>query len=282
MIRAVEMSNPQSDARTARIRLGAVSYLNSKPLIQDLDRLLPQTGVGLDYPSVLADSLAKADLDVALIPSVEFFRQPGCRIVSNACVAARGQVMSVKLYCRTHPGDVRTLALDEGSRTSAALAKVILAERYGVIPKTEPLTMNATTRDTKADAVLMIGDRAMHEPDEEFVESFDLGETWYNWTGLPFVFAMWVARPDTDTQGIAAILQTARDRGIAAIRQIAQREAAALGLTAEAAEKYLTHNLHYVMTPAERSGLRLFHELASQHNLVQPNANLAYCDYATA
>lgn len=282
MIRAVEMSNPQSDARTARIRLGAVSYLNSKPLIQDLDRLLPQTSVQLDYPSVLADSLAKADLDVALIPSVEYFRQPGCRIISNACVAARGEVMSVKLYCRTHPGEVRTLALDEGSRTSAALARVILAERYGVFPDTEPLTMDSSTADTKADAVLMIGDRAMHEPEEEFAASFDLGQTWYDWTGLPFVFAMWVARPDTDTHGIATVLQTARDRGIQEIQQIAKREAADLGLTTQHAEHYLNNNLHYVMTSAERSGLRLFHELASKHNLVQPNANLSYCDYATA
>lgn len=281
MLRPLNMSNP--DAQTpAAVRLGAVSYLNSRPLVENLADLLPESSICLDYPSRLADSLAEGKLDVALIPSIEFFRRPGYEIVSNACVAARGEVMSVKLYCRVHPGEIRRMALDEGSRTSATLSKVILAERYGAFPESEPLSMESMTTDSSADAVLLIGDRAMHTPDESFVEVMDLGQMWYDWTGLPFVFAMWVAHQEADTAGVAAALNEARDRGLTNIEQIAASEAPKLNITKQTALDYLTKNLHYKMTSAERSGLQLFHELASQHNLVNQNANLVFSDFVTA
>lgn len=281
MLRPLNMSNP--DAQTpAAVRLGAVSYLNSRPLVENLADLLPESSICLDYPSRLADSLAEGKLDVALIPSIEFFRRPGYEIVSNACVAARGEVMSVKLYCRVHPGEIRRMALDEGSRTSATLSKVILAERYGAFPESEPLSMESMTTDSSADAVLLIGDRAMHTPDESFVEVMDLGQMWYDWTGLPFVFAMWVAHQEADTAGVAAALNEARDRGLTNIEQIAASEAPKLNISKQTALDYLTKNLHYKMTSAERSGLQLFHELASQHNLVNQNANLVFSDFVTA
>jgi chorismate dehydratase len=275
------MANSE-DNRPVPVRLGAVRYLNSRPLIENLRELLPGSSIDLDYPSRLADALADHDLDVALIPSIEYFRRPGYEIISDACVAARGEVMSVKLYCRVHPGNVHRIALDEGSRTSATLSKVILAERYGAFPESEPLSLESLTNDTTADAVLLIGDRAMHAPKEPFVEVMDLGQMWYEWTGLPFVFAMWVAHADTDITGVAAVLNQARDCGLAAIEQIAATEAAGLGISQQTALKYLTQNLHYKMTSAERSGLQLFHELASTHNLVNHNANLVFSDFVTA
>jgi chorismate dehydratase len=274
---------PNSDHQApAMVRLGAVSYLNSRPLIEDLAQLLPGSSIELDYPSRLADALANHNLDVALIPSIEYFRRGGYQIISDACVAARGEVMSVKLYCRVHPGAVKRIALDEGSRTSATLARIILAERYGAFPKSEPLSMDSMTSDSTADAVLLIGDRAMHAPSESFVEVMDLGQVWYEWTGLPFVFAMWVAHSDADVTGIATALSEARNRGVECVRRIAAEEAPKLNLTEETAFHYLTHNLHYNMTSAERSGLALFYELASRHNLVDNNANLVFSDFVTA
>lgn len=264
------------------LRIGAVSYLNSRPLIENLRELLPGADLILDYPSRLADSLAGSKLDVALIPSVEYFRHPGYEVISDACVAARGEVLSVKLYCRVHPGEIRTLALDEGSRTSAALTRVILAERYGVIPQTEPLRMESTTRDSQADAVLLIGDRAMHRPAESFVDVLDLGQFWYDWTGLPFVFAMWVARQDARTEGVDDALSQARDLGVARATEIAREEAPKLGLSESLAHQYLTRNLHYHLTSAERSGLKLFHELAAQHHLVNPDVDIVFRDLVTA
>lgn len=271
-----------SSAILTSLQIGAVSYLNSRPLIEGLGRLLPTADLVLDYPSRLADALAANQLDVALIPSVEYFRRPGYEVVSDACVAARGEVLSVKLYCRVHPGRIRRLALDEGSRTSAALVKVILAERYGVFPQSEPLPMDATTEQTSADAVLLIGDRAMHAPPEQFVEVMDLGQVWYDWTGLPFVFAMWVARRDAHTDGVEDALSQARNLGLANARRIAQEAAPQLGISEQLATDYLTKNLHYHLTSAERSGLRLFCRLASQHNLVDPHVDIVFRDCVSA
>ena len=272
----------QNSVLAAQMQIGAVSYLNSRPLIEGLEGLLPSANLVLDYPSRLADALSNGQLDVALIPSIEYFRRPGYEVISDACVAARGEVLSVKLYCRVHPGQIRTLALDEGSRTSAALTKVILAERYGVIPKTEPLRMESATTDSSADAVLLIGDRAMHSPEESFVEVMDLGQFWYDWTGLPFVFAMWVARREVNTEGVDEALSHARDLGIANVADIAREEAPRLGISETLAHTYLTRNLHYHLTSAERSGLKLFSELAAQHNLVKPNVDIVYRDLITA
>ncbi|MEZ6123063.1 MAG: menaquinone biosynthesis protein [Planctomycetaceae bacterium] len=266
----------------AAVRLGAVSYLNSRPLVEGLHQLLPGSSIQLDYPSRLADALADHQLDVALIPSIEYFRRPGYEIISNACVAARGPVMSVKLYCRVHPGRVRRIALDEGSRTSATLSKVILAERYGVFPECEPLSMESLTSDSSADAVLLIGDRAMHEPAEQFSEVMDLGQLWYEWTGLPFVFAMWVAHADADITGVSAVLNEARDRGVSAVADIAKAAAPKLHISEDVALKYLTQNLHYHLTSAERSGLQLFYELASAHHLVHHHASPVFSDLITA
>lgn len=276
------MATLQHNSLTQQLQIGAVNYLNSRPLIEGLGDLLPTANLTLDYPSRLADSLSDGRLDVALIPSIEYCRQPGYEVVSDACVAARGEVLSVKLYCRVHPGDIRRLALDAGSRTSAALTKVILADRYGVVPQTEPLSMESTTRDSTADAVLLIGDRAMHDPAESFVEVMDLGQVWYDWTGLPFVFAMWVARQESATDGIDDALSQARDLGLARVAEIAAEEAPRLGLTEATAHDYLTKNLHYHLNSAERSGLKLFCELAAQHNLVKPDVNIVFRDFVTA
>lgn len=249
-------------------RIGAVSYLNSKPLLVDLAELLPQASIRLDYPSRLADDLAQGLLDAALIPSVEYFRGTGYEIVSDACVAARGPVLSVKLYSRVEPGAIRSLALDAGSRTSAALAQILLAERYGVHPRLEPFEFGQTLEKTTADAILLIGDRAMFPPPEPFAVTWDLGEEWFSWTGLPFVFAVWVARPGVETSSLAAALTEARNRGEQSLETIARREAEALNLPLATAMQYLKRHLHFRLGSAERSGLRWFRELAVRNGLV--------------
>ena len=270
------------------VRIGAVSYLNSKPLIEGLaDELTgasvsgavqehPIASLVLDYPSRLADELSGGQLDVALIPSVEYTRRGDYEIVSNACVAAHGPVFSVKLYCRVPPGEIRRLALDEGSRTSATLARVILNHKYGVEPELLSLPMADSLEQTDADAVLLIGDRAMHIPEGPFHEVWDLGEEWQRWTGLPFVFAMWVARDDFYYPTVENALCAARDRGVAALDSIAEREAASLGLSTTAAANYLTHNLHFHLGGAERLGLRLFYALAAKQGLVPEGVNLVF------
>jgi len=280
MIRALDATADAFGRR--KLRVGAVSYLNSKPLIEGFSATLPHASLLLDVPSRLADELQKGRLDVALIPSVEAFTDPDYVIVSDACVATRGPVMSVKLYSRVHPGQIRSLALDEGSRTSACLAKVILNNQFGVQPRIETLPLDKDTRATSADAILLIGDRAMHAPQEQFHTVWDLGEKWLNWTGLPFVFAMWVARKDADLRGVGEALSSMRDVGLQRIREIANRECGPLELSERAAEHYLRFHLHFRLGAAERQGLRLFHTLAGELGLVPPESRLNFWEDSTS
>ena len=269
-------SFPDFAPRERLLRIGAVSYLNSKPLIEDLAELARDAELILDVPSRLADDLSAGELDVALIPSVEVFRDAAYEIVSDACVATRGPVLSVKLFSRVPVSQIQTLALDAGSRTSATLARILLAERFGVRPTTELLPLGFATEDTSADAVLLIGDRAMHPPRERFVATWDLGAEWTQWTGLPFVFAMWAARRDCELGDIEDALCRSRDRGVDRLADIAVREAPKLGISAELAYDYLAHNLHFTLGPAERAGLRLFQELAVKLGLAPEGVNLVF------
>ncbi len=254
------------------MRIGAVNYLNSKPLVYGLDALAPSVRVTYDLPSRLADSLTAGRLDIALIPSVEFFRTPGATIISDACVACRGPVLSVKLHFRVPPSKVQCVALDEGSRTSAALTRILLAEVHGVHPQWEPLPIGCGLDTTEADAVLLIGDRAIAEglPQEHFVEVWDLGQRWSAWTGLPFVFAMWVARAGIGASNVAAELAAARDNGVAHLLEIAECEGPLVGVSSELALSYFRDNLHFILGDEERAGLRKFHSLCVEHGLAPP------------
>ncbi|WP_231754273.1 menaquinone biosynthetic enzyme MqnA/MqnD family protein [Caulifigura coniformis] len=267
-----------TDRRDQRVRVGAVSYLNSKPLIEGLAESVPEARLTLDFPSRLADGLARGTLDVALVPSIEALTDPDYEIISDACVAACGPVLSVKLYFRKAPGDVKSLALDEGSRTSAALARVMLAERFGVEPRIEKFTLESRIEDTSADAVLMIGDRAMLPPEIPFVEEWDLGEEWLRWTGLPFVFALWVGRQGSDLGKVDMALAAARDLGVASIPRIAERESALMGLPLAVVDTYLRRHLHFTMGSAERQGLKLYHSLASKLGLAPANRTVRFCE----
>src|ERR687884_163146 len=138
-------------------RVGAVNYLNTKPLICDLEALAPEAELVLEVPSRLADLLAAGRLDVALIPVIEYFRAGTYTLVPDIAIASRGPVLSVTLFSRVPWGQVRRVALDEGSRTSAALAQILLRKRYGVRPVVEPLPLDRTAEEADADAVLLIG-----------------------------------------------------------------------------------------------------------------------------
>src|SRR5947199_503115 len=145
----------------ARVRIGAVNHLNTKPLIYNLERLAPKAILSLDLPSRLADRLAAGELDVALIPVIEYFRGDGYTVVPGIAIASRGPVLSVTLFSRVPWPQIRHVALDEGSRTSAALAQLLLRQRHGVRPEVVPLPLERSAEDVDADAVLLIGDRAM-------------------------------------------------------------------------------------------------------------------------
>lgn len=249
------------------MRIGAVSYLNTKPLVYQWDSNGPDELV-FDLPSRLADQLSQGLLDVALIPTLEFFQDPEYVIVSDACIACRGPVMSVKLLSRVPFAQIRTLALDEGSRTSAGLVRVLLRQRFGLRPETAPLPIGADPLATSTDAILLIGDRAMHPPEAEFPYQWDLGDQWCRWTELPFVFAMWTARRGVGLGDLAERLSAARDRGVRHLAAIAEQEAAQVQLSEETCLGYLRDNLHFYLGPRERQGLSLYRHYLQQMKIV--------------
>lgn len=268
-------------ARPSKIRVGAVSYLNTKPLVYRLAERLPAIDLCFDLPSRLADRLSAGELDVALIPSIEFFQNPAYTIVSDACIGCRGPVLSVKLLFRKPPQEVHTLALDEGSRTSAALSRILLKERFGLEPQRQPFPLGMSLAETTADAVLMIGDRAIHPPEAAFHEIWDLGDEWCRWSELSFVFAMWVARAGVDHGNLELALSEARDDGLAHLEKIAAAEAPQVGLTTPQVLSYFQDNLHFHLGPREQRGLALYYQHAAQLGLAPPGLDLEQHDCRT-
>ena len=255
------------------VRIGAVSYLNTKPLVFGLAERLPEAEIVFDLPSRLADDLSCGELDVALIPTVEYFQDPGYKIVSDACIACRGDVYSVSLLSQCHSADIKTLALDEGSRTSAALVQVLLKKRLGIIPELHPFPIGSDLQELETDAVLIIGDRAMHVDKSKFAETWDLGQEWVDWTGLPFVFAMWTARADLelDLSSIEQALSAARDEGVQNTAQIAAQHSSELGISQQQCEVYLRDHLYFYLGERERQGQELFRRYVDELAAVAQN-----------
>ena len=248
-----------------RIRVGAVNYLNTKPLIEGLTEFAPGIKLVLDIPSRLATRLANAELDVALIPVIEFFRAGTYSIVPGISIASRGPVLSVTLFSRVPWDQIRSVALDEGSRTSAALTRIILRKRFDITPTTESVPMDVSPEELDrlgVDAVLLIGDRAMRACLPKFPFAFDLGQEWTEWTGLPFVYAIWAVREGVNLREAEHAFARAKVFGLANAGEIAAREGAALELDPGYCRRYLTNIIHYDLGPRELEGLELFYSHA--------------------
>lgn len=261
------------------IRVGAVSYLNAKPLYYRLEDFAPGARLVMDVPSRLADRLAAGDLDVALIPSVEYLRgaASGYEILPGFAIAARGAVRSVKLFSRVPLARVGRLALDAGSRTSQALVRVWLDAAHGVRPATiEPLPLGVSPLESTADAVLLIGDRAMRVPDADFPVVVDLAEAWNAMTGLPFVFALWVTRAGVELGDLPDALERCRAEGLAHARELAATHGPRLGLDVAACYDYLTKVLSYDLGDAEIAGLRRFADRAARLGLAPEGVDLVF------
>ncbi len=264
---------------SAPIKIGAVSYLNAKPLYYRLNEFAAGVELSMDVPSRLADRLAEGDLDVALVPSVEYLRgaEKGYEILSGFAIAARGAVRSVKLFSRVPRERVERLALDEGSRTSQVLARIWLDAHHGVRPgRIESLPVGVPVLESTADAVLVIGDRAMRTPDAPFHAVVDLGEAWRAMTGLPFVFALWVVRPGAELGALPDALARCRAEGLAEAGRLAAEHGPRLGLDIQTCYEYLTKNLSYDLGEPEVAGLRRFAGMAAERGLAPGGVDLVF------
>jgi chorismate dehydratase len=259
-----------------RVRIGAVRYLNTKPLIHNLAALAPEADLELDAPSRLADRLAGGQLDVALIPVIEHIRAGTYSVVPNIAIASCGPVLSVTLFSRAPWPEIRRVALDQGSRTSAVLTQVLLHGRHGIRAETVSLPLDADPELIDTDAVLLIGDKAMRACLPGYRFAYDLGDEWFRWTGLPFVFAVWSVREGVDLQGVDAALAAAKVQGIANFGAIAFDESKRLGLDAGFCRRYLENVLRFDLGPTELAGLTDFCNRAHELGLSPPAKSLRF------
>jgi chorismate dehydratase len=249
-------------------------------LIYALPELAPQAELILDVPSRLADLLRVGDLDVALIPVIEYFRAGTYTLVPDVAIVSRGPVLSVTLFSKVPHAEIRRVALDAGSRTSAALTQILLRKRYGLHPKVLPLMLDQAAEDIDADAVLLIGDRAMRACLPGFAHAFDLGQEWFDWTGLPFVYAVWAVREGVELGSVEDALHEAKRRGIAQSGRIAHEESPKLCLDAGFCRRYLANIIHFDFGPREQAGLHHFYMLACELGLAPRGVSLEFHPHA--
>lgn len=262
-----------------RLRVCAVSYLNTSPLVWGMLHG-PQRGLfdlEFDVPAGCADRLAAGTADIGIVPSYELLQQD-LEPIPGTGIACRGAVRSILLVSSRPPDQIRTLAADSSSRTSVQLARMILDLKYGVRPKVVRQAPDIESMLRTADAGLIIGDPALRiEPSLLPYHSLDLGAEWMDITGLPMVFAVWAARPGVPTAGLEEAFRDSCRYGRARIDEIVAAEAPRRELPPALARDYLLHKIVYELGAEEYEGLERF--LAyGRANLVAP-AILAAGDF---
>jgi chorismate dehydratase len=262
------------DAGATIKRLGVVSFLNSRPLIEGLDY---GSGVSLtfDVPARLPGLLDAGEVDAALVPVIDMVRpHRDWKIVSDSCIACNGETLTVRVFSRVPPDEIRRLHVDGDSHTSVALARVVWQEMFGTHLSIMPFT--AETDLEQCEAILLIGDKVVNHSLADFDIETDLGGAWKSLTGLPFVFAVWAMNRDADEGNLPSVLNAARDRGVANAMRIAADAGPGLGWPVSLAERYLTHRLRFQLGPDYRRGLALFLDMVRQNALIPDMRELVY------
>lgn len=256
-------------------RLGAVDYLNARPLVYGLELRSDLFSLRFDVPSKCAALLHEGSIDVGMIPSIEYLRGTGYRIVPGVGIISEGPVASVALFTTTPVERIRSIAADTSSRTSNALLRILCLERFGIDPDFQPMAPEPERMLRFCDAALLIGDPALFLDHERLgAAKVDLGEQWTLTTELPFVWAFWAGRSGALSAAGVAALVAARDAGTAASDQIASAycgpERAARG------QAYLRDNVRYNLGEREEAGLVKYYELAHRHGVVEANVPPAF------
>ena len=249
------------------IRLGAVSYLNTRPLVYGLDRS-ERFSLRFDVPAQCAALLHAGGVDLGLIPSIEYTGHD-YRIVPGVSIASDGPVASVALFSKVPTERIRSIALDTSSRTSQALLRVLCARRFDIDPRLASVPPDLPRMLAECDAALVIGDNALFaDHDSLGLDKIDLGEEWAGMTGLPFVYAFWAGRPAAVGPEDIAALQQARDIGLGATAEIGRASYPDSPQKAARADRYLREDVKYALGERELAGLTRFYELASEVGVI--------------
>jgi|FLOH01.1.fsa_nt_gi chorismate dehydratase len=241
-------------SKNSPLRVGSVPYLVARPLNYGLEN---EPNIALEYavPARLIERLRGGDLDIALVSSIELFRQPGYSYLAGLAVAGSGYVGSVQMFLKKPLEEVRTVALDPASRTAQALVQVLgkLDPALAGGLEFQEVPLGEDPRSVDCDAWLRIGDPALFELLQEGLPHYNPSEAWVRLTGMPFVFAAWIVRPGLDRAALEPFLHAfyeASARGTRAAARLAQEAAAEWSLDGEVIEAYLCDECQHIISPA--------------------------------
>lgn len=263
---------------TSKIRISLVHYLNSAPLgwafltgpFREAFEVIPSS------PAVCADQLLKGEVDVGLIPSIEYQRIPDLQIIPEMAIASLGKVRSILLVKPWGKKSIGSVALDTTSRSSVILTKILLKEVMGIRPDFVPHEPDLDAMLKKCDAALLIGDTALHV-DLKAYHTTDLSDMWVQWQKKPFVFAFWACRNSAPmTDEISVQFQKAKIWGLERRHEIASVYSDRLSLPKEFLESYLMENINYDLGPEHIRGLETYYQLAARAGFISKNNPLQF------
>ena len=264
-----------------KIRVGAVSYLNTRPLVFGIEQGLGADRLELTYdvPSVLASRMAAGEFDLALLPIIEMARIPNLVVVPGLAIGSLGNCRSVLLVARKPLAEVRSVALDPDSRTSNALARVLFAEAWGVAPAFVDGPRDLTLALEEHDAAVRIGDKALFTPVPEGAIAYDLGGAWTARTTLPFVFAVWATRPGVIVRETYEILHASRRAGSAVLPAIAADYTWNGRQYPEVALAYLRDAMRYRLGDPEVAAMRRFLAAAAELGVIDAAPSIEFVSF---
>lgn len=267
-------------ASRATSRVGCVSYLNAKPLIAGLDDE-PGISVRTDVPARLLSDLESGEVDVALCPVIDFFAsEQELALVPVGAIGCEGPTLTVRIYSQVPIGQIATLHADTDSHTSVALTRVLLAKLFDIRPRLVAYNAREQTAegriDTSPQTMLLIGDKVVTGSPlaVKYPYQLDLGEGWYELTGLPFVFAMWMTRAGTDLGDLPRRLAARLDANLPQRLLIAERYAQLHGWPSDLAEHYLIDVLRYRVGERELEAVARFGELAHELGITKQSRDV--------
>jgi len=259
------------------VRIGAVGYLNARPLTWALDASPERWAIRYDFPSVCSSLLHAGQVDLGLVPSIDYLQDPDYRFVPGVGIGSRGPVASVALFSRVPVEQVKSIALDTSSRTSVTLIRVLCRHRFNIAPEFVAHGPDLAAMTTAADAGLLIGDPAFETDHVALgLRKVDLGEEWTAMTGLPFIYAAWTGRSGVITQDDVKALQDAQRVGVQSVDAIAAEYGRGDAPRAARAAGYLRHNVKYGLGSEEAAGLQLFLNYAADLGLAPRRRQLEF------
>jgi chorismate dehydratase len=267
-----------------RLRISAISYLNTAPLMWDFDHGQAGREFEISYtvPSLCAKALAEGTADIGIIPVAAYAQIPGLQVLPEVAIASRRAVRSILLVSQIPVELVRTVALDTSSMTSVALTKIFFEKWLGGGRTFTPMEPDIEKMLNECDAGLLIGDPAL-QVDRQRYHTVDLAEEWIRYTGKPFVFAFWAVRGEALREAdpapdLAAVFRDSRDHGLRPenLELIGREWAPRVGLSEADVRSYLSENIHYQLDPGCIEGLQLFYRYAADFGLLPKAPKLCF------